>query len=274
MITPELIRDTSGGVTLLGDPRRPCGVTLAFTERTGGVSAGCYSSLNLGNACGDKEDAVAENRRRALAALGACGRYESLVNPLQVHGDHVVVVGGTGLAVRDAQLEAANGADAIVCVEPDVPVLLCYADCVPIVLVANGGFAVVHSGWRGTIKRIAAKALRVLMRETGCDASTVLAYIGPHIGAADYEVSHDLANRFRGEFGSDVLVGKRNLDLARAVKLTLEDVGVGSDRIACVKESTASHTDRFFSYRAEGGSCGRHGALAYMPSPGGAQEED
>ncbi|MFR3925705.1 MAG: laccase domain-containing protein [Collinsella sp.] len=51
--------------------------------------------------------------------------------------------------------------------------LLCFADCVPVVLVAPGGFAVVHSGWKGTIARISAKACQALCDAAGCDASDV-----------------------------------------------------------------------------------------------------
>ena len=48
-----LTRQTSCGVTLLSDETRPGGVTLAFTERTGGASSAPYASLNLGSRCGD-----------------------------------------------------------------------------------------------------------------------------------------------------------------------------------------------------------------------------
>lgn len=264
---PELSRFTSRGVTLLGDESRPGGVTFAFTERTGGVSRGEYASLNLGDACGDDPTCVAENRRRALAALGAEECVEALVNPKQVHGDHVVVVrSGEGEELAAAQREARAGADAIVCTAPGVPVLLCYADCVPVVLVASHAFAVVHSGWRGTIVRIAAKALGVLTSEAGCEPSSVRTYLGPHIGASDYEVSSELVARFRGEFGDIIEPSYRHLDLGAAIVRTLCDAGVPREGIVDAGVSTASTTDRFFSYRAEGGRCGRHGALAFLPT--------
>lgn len=264
MLAPELVRGTSSGVTLLGDEHRPGGVTLAFTERTGGVSEGVFSSLNLGDACGDSLDHVMENRRRALGAMGLGDLLDELVCPLQVHGDRVVTVGGSGLRPDEARASVREGADAIVCVQPNVPALVCCADCVPVILVAEGGFAVVHSGWRGTIARIAAKALGVLLRETGCDASSAWAYIGPHIRANDYEVSSELANRFVEEFGPDVVVGKKNLSLDEAIRLALVDGGVSRSSIVSVEESTAQHTDRFFSYRAENGACGRHAAIACL----------
>lgn len=264
---PHLTRYASLDVTLLGDVRRPSGVTLAFTERTGGCSQPPYASLNLGDAVGDDASSVAANRQRVLDALGAGELMDRLVNPVQVHGTNVVLVSsGDATFVGEAQHEAREGADAVVCTVPDVPVLLCYADCVPLVMVAPGGFAVVHSGWKGTVGRIGAKALGVLLDRTGAAAQDVACYIGPHIGAADYEVSRELADTFAREFGSQVVCGERNLDLGRALRLTLEAEGVPAEAIVDECPSTASATDRFFSYRAEGGTCGRHGAVAVMRS--------
>ena len=262
---PLLTRHHVGGVTLLTNETVGGGVTFAFTERSGGVSSAPYASLNLGSACGDDPAAVAENRRRALAAIGAEGLLRNLVNPHQVHGDHIVVVrSGRADDVTSAQAEARAGADAVVCTARDVPVLLCFADCVPVVLTCPGGFAVAHSGWRGTIARIAAKAVRTLCEEAGCAPSEVSAFVGPHVLGPDYEVSEELAERFSAEFGPTALCSPRHLDLSACLAATLAEVGVSPERTSWCDVSTASSTDRFFSYRAEGGTCGRHGALAVM----------
>ncbi len=260
-----LARQTSGGVTLLADESRPGGVTLAFTERTGGVSAAPFSSLNLGSRCGDEAACVTENRRRALAAIGAEGLLARLVVPHQVHGDHVVTVRSAEPdALAAARAEAEAGADAVVCAASGVPVLMCFADCVPVILVAPGAFAVVHSGWRGTIARIAEKAARALCAEAGCAPRELLAYVGPHIGWADYEVSEELAERFEAAFGPAAVPEPRHLDLAACVRAALADAGVAEGSVTVCDVSTASATDRFFSYRAEGGTCGRHAAIALM----------
>ncbi|MBR2683506.1 MAG: laccase domain-containing protein [Atopobiaceae bacterium] len=261
-----LTRNTCGGVTLLSDERRPGGVTLAFTERTGGVSQGPYASLNLGGNCGDDPAAVAENRRRALVALGAGGFDGRLVCPLQVHGDHVVVVNASDDAsVREAQQQASAGADAIVCTVPDVPVLLCYADCVPVVLATEGAFAVIHSGWKGTLAKISAKALVALCEEAGVTPAEVNAYIGPCIAGRDYQTSQEIIDQFAAAFGEEVLLPDRHLDLPVAVAATLRDAGVPVGQIAACGISTMTMTDRFYSYRQAGGQCGRHGALAFIP---------
>ena len=264
MVAPELVRGTSCGVTLLGDPGCPGGVTFAFTERSGGVSAGCFESLNLSFDCGDKSEHVRENRRLALAAIGASEASRRFICPTQVHGDKVIVVGGNGLSVEEAKVRACEGADAIVCLEPEAPVLLCAADCVLLALVADDSFALVHSGWKGTLARIAGKALRSLTEASGHAPSEVRAYMGPHIGADDYEVSEQIASQFADEFGPDVLRGRRNVDLGVAIREALADEGMQAESMAMARESTASCTERFFSYRAQGGVCGRHGVVANL----------
>ena len=261
----RLARYRVGDVTLLSSRERTGGVALAFTERTGGVSAGPYESLNLGGSCGDDEAAVAENRHRALAALGAEGLADRVVCPRQVHGSHVVYVRSNQEgALEAARAEALAGADAVVCTAPDVPVLLCFADCVPVALSCPGGFAIAHSGWRGTLARISGRAARALAEETGCPAGELRAFVGPHIGGADYEVSEDLLARFVEAFGPEVALEGHRLDLGRAVVAALVEAGVSEDRIEVAGVSTASATERFFSYRAEGGRSGRHGALAVL----------
>lgn len=267
METPSLTRKSVSGVSFLTDGHAEGQVRFGFTERTGGVSEGVFASLNLGDACGDMPEHVAENRARALAALGYEGSPDRLVNPKQVHGDKVLLVDTADEeSLARIQKEAREGADAIVCTVPGVPVLLCYADCVPVILATEKGFAVIHSGWRGTIASIAAKALVKLLAATEGDASSAVAYIGPHIAGPDYEVSEELLTRFVNTFDESVALPGYRLDLARAIVLALEGAGIGEESIADCGISTARATDRFYSYRAEGGRCGRHGALAYLAS--------
>lgn len=267
---PHLTRHASQDVTLLGDSRRPGGVTLAFTERTGGVSEPPHASLNLGDACGDDEASVVANRRRLLAALGIGGLEGRLVNPRQVHGSTVVTItSGSDEALRDARRAARDGADAVVCTARDVPVLLCVADCVPVVIVAPQAFAVIHSGWRGTEARICGRALDALLEASGASADELLCYLGPHISADDYEVSPELAASFARSFGPEVAPDATHLDLGRAIRKTLREAGVPDEAILDECPSTASCTERFFSYRAEAGSCGRCGAIAVISDRAG-----
>lgn len=239
------------------------GVTFCFTERIGGVSTGAFASLNLGAKGGDDPACVRENRRRAMAALGAEDLLGGLVLPNQVHGDTVAVIDDPA-APLPACVE--EGADAVVCTVPDRAVMLLFADCAPVVLVAPGCFAVVHSGWRGTLAGIAGKAAGVLAQAGRCDVGEVAAYIGPHISGAAYEVSQELLDRFTGRFGPCAQAGPRHLDLEACIRASLVEAGVAASRVVDAGLCTAGRTDRFFSHRAEHGRTGRHAAVAFMRS--------
>ena len=240
-------------------------VRFAFTERTGGVSEDAYSSLNLGSHVGDDPFAVQENRRRALEAMGAAECEHNLLVPNQVHGDHVVTVTSNGADdLENIREQIAEGCDALVCTAHEVPVMLCFADCVPVVLVAPGGFAVVHSGWKGTIARISAKASQALCEAADCTPEDISAYIGPHILGDEYEVSQELMDRFAAEFSCIDATASRMLDLSAAIREALVDAGVDVNGIVDTKLSTVRQNDRFYSYRNEGGTCGRHAAIGVM----------
>ena len=257
----RLVDDT--GVALVGSLEGP--VAFGFTERTGGVSKPPYTSLNLGSHVGDAPEAIQENRRRVLAALGCKKALDRLIVPNQVHGDHVVIVPSSDTAaLAEARAEAAAGADAVVCTVPGVPVLLCFADCVPVIVACPGGFAVVHSGWRGTYAEIAGTAARALGEATGCAPSDMRAYIGPHILGDEYEVSAELIEQFSQRFTDINPSGPRMLDLSRAITQALVCAGLAEGSVLDTRLSTVRHNDRFYSYRAENGSCGRHAAVAVM----------
>lgn len=250
-------------VTMVGSFAGP--VAFGFTERTGGVSQEPYATLNLGTHVGDDPAAVAENRRRVLSALGCADDEDRLLVPNQVHGDHVAVVRASDAAALDAvRAEVAAGADAMVCTVPHVPVLLCFADCVPVVLTAPGGFAVAHSGWKGTFARIAGKTARELAAATGCAPADIHAFIGPHILGDEYEVSPELIDRFEACFHDVCPAGPRLLDLSSCIVQALTAEGVPAGNITDPGLSTMRQNDRFYSYRAEHGVCGRHAAVAVL----------
>lgn len=243
---------------------RACGVRIAFTERTGGVSEGPYASLNLGSHVKDDPAAVEANRHLVMECMGA-GEAQLIV-PNQVHGSHVVCVDAPG-RVAAAQDEASQGADALVVSAPDVAALLCFADCTPVIMAApDGSFAVAHAGWRGVYAHIAVLALQRLCAVSGARPEECNIYIGPYIHAECFEVSADLARTFATEFGQSCTPDGRHVDMGQALRIDLARSGALLDRIADAGACTVCDNDRFYSYRAAGGTCGRHGAFAVRMS--------
>jgi YfiH family protein len=155
--------------------------------------------------------------------------------------------------------------DALYTLEPGTPLLLLYADCVPVILVAPGpvrGVAVVHAGWKGALGRLPGKSATRLAEAAGCHTSDLLAYVGPHIGPCHYEVGPERLSQFVNTFGS-IASAQGRLDLGAVVYQTLSEVGVSSGNVVSADVCTAEETGSFYSYRAEGRT-GRHGALAVI----------
>lgn len=249
------------------------GVRVAFTGRSGGVSAHPYDALNLGSHVGDDLSAVSENRRRLLHALGADDARLVVCN--QVHGTDLVEIFHNGEAELDAACERAQasvGADGVVVGVSGVAALLCFADCAPVIIVSpTGCFAVAHAGWRGAVAGIAGKAACALAAHDvachsfECEAQALAqynVYIGPHIHEECFETGEDVSARFAEAFGESCLADARHVSLSRALKVDLTRAGLASERILDSGICTVCSHEDFFSYRASGGVCGRHGALA------------
>lgn len=244
------------------------GVRMAFTGREGGVSAPPFASLNLGGHVGDDARAVERNRSIVLKALG--GEGLPLVVPNQVHGDVVAEVDDAAPgAVEAVRAQARAGADAVVATVPGVAALLCFADCVPVVIVSpTGRFAVVHAGWRGVVNGIAPKAVRLMAKRDAAELGAHAAagynvYVGPHICPRCFETGEDVRARFVERFGEDVCPDERHVDLSMALGRDLVAAGVAPGRIAYADACTKCASERYYSFRAEGGICGRHGAVAF-----------
>ncbi len=230
-------------------------VPHGFSLRTGGVSLAPFASLNLSAGVGDTEAHVAENLRRLAQAAGRSPAQLATVQ--QVHGARVV----------RARPGPPEPADALWTDEPGGLWLgVQSADCVPVLLSSADGrrVAAVHSGWRGTALRVAARAVEVLLGQ-GERASTLRAAVGPCIQACCYEVGPELADRFGAEFGPQVVrEGRRrpHLSLSAAVRATLLGAGLLPEWVDVQTACTACQPTRFYSHRREGGATGRH--LAFI----------
>jgi YfiH family protein len=230
------------------------GFQHGFTTRDGGSSRGPFRSLNVSTSVGDDPERVKENWERLRKATGLV-----FARVRQVHGCRVV----------EAEAGTAPGeeADAVISAIPGVAASVAVADCVPILIAdpRSGAAAAVHAGWRGTLDRIAAQGVRALMVRHGARPSDLVAVIGPSIGPCCFEVSRELAVRFRDQLGA-ATGNPRNLgsraDLWLANEQTLKGAGLTRRRIEVLGRCTSCEDDVFFSHRRDAGRTGRH--LAFI----------
>jgi polyphenol oxidase len=234
-----------------------------FTTRQGGRSEPPFDSLNLGGRVGDDPASVAANWALVERETGL-----SFARVSQVHGARAVRL--------DAASPPVEEADAVITRRPGLAACVSVADCVPILLAdpGSGAVAAVHAGWRGTVARVAAEAVRALSAEAGSAPERLLAVVGPSIGPCCYEVSPDLAARFAAELGPEVVRGgpAPALDLWAANGAVLRAAGVRPDRIETLCRCTSCERDLLFSHRRDAGRTGRQIAFIAPPAPtrGGA----
>jgi len=236
-------------------------VIHGVTTRHGGVSTGHWTSLNLTKGNGDRPAAVDENLHRTAAALDV--PFEDLVSPNQ---QHTALTQQVRAADRGKILQ---GVDALHTNETGVPILLRFADCTPILLYDPGhhAFAVVHSGWRGTVGGIVRRAVDAMAAAYDTRPNQIIACIGPCIGPCCYEVGDEVTDAVRQSFAEpDGLLPRHgardHFDLWAANLRWLRDAGVQQIEVAGI--CTACHHDEFYSYRAGKGRTGHFGALMML----------
>lgn len=244
------------------------GVDMAFSTRRGGVSEEPFQSLNLGLHVEDKQEQVLANRTLFLQAFGA--ELGQAVCCQQVHGDRVLQVSkadsGSG-AFQYAQ--AMPDCDAMITNEAGVYLLTFYADCQPIYFFdpIHRAVGMAHSGWKGTMSRIAVKTLFAMQSSFASKCEDIYVAIGPGIASCCFEIAEDLAHKVSLAFSDfhDIINHKEASgiywDLPETIRQSLIKQGVIPDHISSAGLCTSCHPESFFSYRRDQGKTGRMGAL-------------
>lgn len=229
-----------------------------FTRR-GGVSEGPWASLNIGLTVGDQEERVHENRRRMLQSLER--PPESTYDVWQVHSAEVE------LAPAPRSGPPYPRVDGVVTDNPEVTLLLRFADCLPILLYdpEHRAVGLVHAGWKGTVRGTARVAVEAMRKSFGSRPERMLAALGPCIQRHHYPVGPEVVAGLRQSLGraaDDNLEagnGQVYLDLSSANAWHLRAAGVGA--IEAANHCTACHPEDWYSHRADGGRTGRFGAV-------------
>ena len=238
------------------------GFVNACSCRKNGESDIVADTLNLALHVGDDVEKVLRNRKAFAEAVGV--NPERFTTCQQVHGSKVVQVTNelVGSGAKDFVNTIAD-TDALITNLPDVPLMLFYADCVPVLLadVETGAVGLAHAGWRGTVANIGAKTLAAMVEAFGTKLENVLAAIGPSIGDCCYEVDDFVRDQASGyeDYFAPKGGGKYQLDLWGMNVKQLVEAGVPQDNISVAGVCTNDNVDLFCSYRAEQGKTGRMG---------------
>ena len=231
----------------------PAHVHAVSTTRKGGVSQKPYHSFNLATHVGDEDDAVKVNRQQLAGQLNLPAEPCWLE---QVHGRVVI----------DAAVAVGSpSADASYSRQPEVVCAVMTADCLPVLFCDCRGevVAAAHAGWRG----LETGVLEATVAAMGVQADSILAWLGPAIGPAAFEVGSEVRTAFvdrqtAAEAAFSLLDNGRWLaDIYQLARLRLASVGV--ERLYGGGFCTFSDSNRFYSFRRES-TTGRMASLIWM----------
>lgn len=260
-----------GSLTLIQSPllNRIDRFVHAFTTRLGANTPEPLHWFNLGRHWPTEESRKDAMHNRTILCNALNLDAKQLTVPGQQHTTNIFLL-------RDGEEKglALPNFDAIATLAANHPILLHFADCVPVMLVdkKKRALCVIHAGWRGTAGGIATKGVQLLSATLGCNPADMVAAVGPAIGSCCYETGEDVAEKLLATIEDTAAhthlvhrngsTGKPHPDLKAINGMQLYEAGVGE--VDITSWCTACRPDIFYSHRQSGGKTGRQGALACL----------
>ncbi|MBK9098275.1 MAG: peptidoglycan editing factor PgeF [bacterium] len=221
-------------------------IIFGFSTRYGQDSEAPYY-FNLSFSVGDDKEKVDQNRKMFFNELGL--NEEMVSYQKQVHEDKINFVDTYG---------SCGESDALITKSKNLGLAISSADCPAIFIYdpLKKVIAAVHSGWKGTEKKILAKTIKRLSVEFSCITSDLICYIGPSISQKNYEVGEEVAKKFDEQF---ILTreNKHYLDIAGVNFNMLVNEGVKKINIQVSKLCSYEYSKLLHSYRRDGIQSGR-----------------
>lgn len=235
-------------------------ITHCFTTRIGGSTPKPLDSFSMGTGGTEEYRLYVESNRQSICKLLGL-ENKKLVIPDQKHTANVKVI------LSDE--EDVSNTDGLITDNPNLVLLLLFADCTPIILADTEKkiIGVIHAGWRGTAQQILKNAIEIFDKEFHSDINNIQALIGPAIGQCCYPVSNDTAEQLKKSVDicpEGIFIAKGENQIHTDLKLLnarqLAECGVKN--IDILTNCTSCNNDLFYSYRADNGKTGRHAAVA------------
>lgn len=240
-----------------------------FTTRFGGVSCPPYDTLNLSLQRDDDRENVIENYRLLSDETGI--PLDCMVLTRQVHSDRIDIVDKSHCGMGLVRKYKLGNTDGLITSGKNIALVTVHADCVPVYLYdpVKSVIALVHSGWRGTLLNIAAKAVKLMKDIYKCNACDIIAGIGPHIRKCCFEVRDDVYGLFAGKFPDynylfETSGSKHRISLGGIITRSLTAEGLPECNIHDIERCTVCEKQLFFSHRGGNGNTGAGAAVLMM----------
>ncbi len=243
-------------------------IVAAFSTRNGGVSEAPFNSMNLAFNKGDKLENVLENYK--IFANDISVDYNNIVISYQKHNDNILIASNEHAGMGLIKERAYSDIDGIYTEKKGLAITTVHADCTPIFFYdkKRNAIGLVHSGWRGTAKRITKKMLDLFL-EKGSNLNDIICAIGPAICLGCYEVGNDVLEaclpdesllssqtKTRVLYKINPKTQKPHVNLKAINSEILIQAGLPQENIEVSELCTKCRNDLFFSHRLLGNKRG------------------
>lgn len=166
--------------------------------------------------------------------------------------------------------------DGLVTNKKGLSFALRFADCTPIFLYdpIKNVIGDIHSGWRGTVGRIAISGAKSMIDTYNCNPKDIIACIGPCIGKCHFKVDEDVKDIFYKNFSYmkeiDEIIIKGNIEEKKQkyyidtniININLlKEMGIQKENIIESGICTACNPDIMHSHRINKEKAGRNVAI-------------
>lgn len=180
---------------------------------------------------------------------------KQIVKQGQIHSTNIQEITESGESI----FKTVEDTDGLITKSGNTALILVNADCVPLIFAdkTKGVIGISHQGWRGSLKRMAAKMVRKF-QAAGIDSEKLTVAIGPAIGACCYDIDEDEYYEFMEEFENyadqifHLRKGRHHLNLSLLNYIQLVESGVKKEHIDFFPFCTKCDENRFFSRRRDG----------------------
>ncbi len=215
----------------------------------------------------NKKEEVDNNYKLVCNLLNVDSK--NIIRPHQTHTNNIKEVNNE-IGMFE---ENFIGVDGLVTKEKNKILSLAFADCTPIYLFDKAKKIIgnIHSGWQGTTKKIAKKAIEFMKQKYSCNAEDIICVIGPTIRKCHFEVKQDVRDIFYNEFkymkNIDKIIEYNKekesyyIDTVEINKNLLKEEGILEENIVDSKICTVCDSNIIHSFRKEGKKSGRNTSL-------------
>ena len=233
----------------------------------------CYSLRSQGFSIAGKNEQQRKIQKESFFKLAEefDFPYDHIIMPFQNHTNQVLCLS----SIEEAKAKQNEPIDGYITDQKGIGLALSFADCTALLFYdpVRKVIGNIHSGWRGTLQKIAQVAVRKMVENYQCNPKDIICCIGPCIRACHFEVGEEVKQAFEqayAEFSelSDWIdevpekEGKYTIDTTKMNQALLEQEGLKKENIIDSNLCTLCHHDQFHSYRADGKESGRN--LAFM----------